>query len=58
MVQQEVVVGVETEKIYYTGDAISCRRFINESAVTVKNKKQTHIESGFKEALRIMVNGN
>lgn len=56
MTQQEVV-GVETEKIYYTGDAISCRRFINESAVTVKNKKQTHIESGFKEALRIMVKG-
>lgn len=55
MVQQ--VVGVKTNNIYFTGDAIACRRFIND------NQEAKHVASGkkfkksnynvLKEAMRI-----
>ena len=55
MVQQ--VVGMKTNNIYFTGDAIACRRFINGNEIiktTGKgNSQKVRSEFGFKEALRI-----
>lgn len=55
---QQKVVGTKTKNIYFTGDAIACRRYINDNSIlkTVgkgrSEKKRS--EFGFKEALRIV----
>ena len=57
MTQQQVV-GTKTKNIYFTGDAIACRRFINDNAIlkTVgkgkSEKKRSEFE--FKEVRRIV----
>ena len=60
MTQQQVV-GTKTKNIYFMGDAIACRRYINDNSVTKQfnsgipgktGKKRS--EFGFKEALRIV----
>lgn len=57
MTQQQVV-GTKTKQIYFTGDPISCRRFINGNAILKTDKygdsKKKRSEFGFKEALRIV----
>lgn len=54
---QQTVVGLKTKKEYFTGDPISCRRFINDNQkkATIKNRKSEKILMfGFEEALMII----
>lgn len=51
------VIGLETHKVYFKGDPIACRRFINDSQV--KKGFETRVKSkmlifGFDEALKII----
>lgn len=52
------IIGIKTNNIYFTGDAIACRRFINASAEMKRagKGKSTKVRSvfGFSEALRIV----
>lgn len=60
MTRQQVV-GTKTKNVYFTGDAIACRRFINDNSVIKQfdsgipgKTGKKRIEFGFKEALRIV----
>jgi len=51
------VIGLKTKKLYFEGDAIACRRFINDSQqpAMIKNRKSGKVlKFGFEEALRII----
>lgn len=50
------VIGFKSKIIYFEGDGIACRRFINQSSLTKRSKKGSEIKSkfGFYEALRII----
>ncbi|KQB80975.1 hypothetical protein AN225_05595 [Leuconostoc lactis] len=58
---QHQVVGMKSSKVYFKGDAIACRRYINDNSVVKqldsgipgkRGKKRS--EFGFDEALRIV----
>lgn len=50
------VIGLKSKTIYFEGDGIACRRFINQNSLTRKSKKGGEKKStfGFSEALRII----
>lgn len=50
------VIGLKSKTIYFEGDGIACRRFINQNSLTRKSKKggETKSTFGFSEALRII----
>ncbi len=57
MTQQQVV-GTKTKNIYFMGDAIACRRYINDNSISKTvgkgRSEKKRSEFGFKEALRIV----
>ena len=50
------VIGFKSKNVYFEGNDIACRRFINQNSLTKKSKKGGEVKStfGFSEALRII----